>query len=181
MATSYKELQKQIAQLTAEAEKVREGEANQAISKVKDLISVYGLTAEQLGLVVPGKRGPKKKSAATKTTKSAPKYRDPATGKEWTGKGKRPNWIVSAGTNLEKFLIANMKTEAKVTVEPTSGAPAPAATAPVADKKVVAKKAPAKSAAAVKKTAEKKVVAKKPKVAGIRRKVTTPAVKTEKV
>jgi len=34
----------------------------------------------------------------------APKYRDPATGKTWTGRGKAPKWI--DGKDRSKFLIA---------------------------------------------------------------------------
>ncbi|MGE8454289.1 MAG: H-NS family nucleoid-associated regulatory protein [Pseudomonadales bacterium] len=33
----------------------------------------------------------------------APKYRDPATGATWTGRGKPPNWI--NGKVRESFLI----------------------------------------------------------------------------
>lgn len=35
--------------------------------------------------------------------KVAPKYRDPATGKTWTGRGKTPRWLV--GKSLEEFAI----------------------------------------------------------------------------
>jgi DNA-binding protein H-NS len=32
-----------------------------------------------------------------------PKYRDPVTGKTWTGRGKPPNWMPKE--NREQFLI----------------------------------------------------------------------------
>lgn len=35
---------------------------------------------------------------------SRAKYRDPATGKEWTGRGKPPNWIKDA-PDRDAFLI----------------------------------------------------------------------------
>ncbi|MES1180212.1 MAG: H-NS family nucleoid-associated regulatory protein, partial [Hyphomicrobium sp.] len=38
-----------------------------------------------------------------------PKYRDPESGKTWSGKGKRPPWLVEAlgdGRQLEEFQIA---------------------------------------------------------------------------
>jgi DNA-binding protein H-NS len=36
-------------------------------------------------------------------TKVAPKYRNPATGETWTGRGKAPKWI--ADQDREQFLI----------------------------------------------------------------------------
>ena len=44
-------------------------------------------------------------SAAGKTSGKtvAPKYRDPETGKTWTGRGVAPKWI--AGKDREAFLI----------------------------------------------------------------------------
>ncbi len=38
----------------------------------------------------------------------APKYRDPATGASWTGRGKQPRWLaqaISGGKKLEDFRI----------------------------------------------------------------------------
>jgi len=43
-----------------------------------------------------------KLKAATKA--GAPKYRDPASGKTWTGRGKPPNWIVGI-SDRSAFLI----------------------------------------------------------------------------
>ena len=40
------------------------------------------------------------------------KYRDPATGDTWSGRGKRPKWIedkMIEGSNLEEFLVANQQ------------------------------------------------------------------------
>ena len=40
--------------------------------------------------------------------KIAPKYRDPATGETWAGRGARPRWLVArlkAGKRLQDFLI----------------------------------------------------------------------------
>ena len=48
---------------------------------------------------------------ATKvTTSDGVKYRDPATGMTWTGRGKRPKWIENAmvdGSHLDEFLASN--------------------------------------------------------------------------
>ena len=37
----------------------------------------------------------------------APKYRNPKDPSQtWTGRGRRPTWIVEAGGNIERFLIS---------------------------------------------------------------------------
>src|SRR4029453_6995236 len=54
----------------------------------------------------PSKRhsASKPKAAATATTVGVAKYRDPETGKTWTGRGKPPNWIAAA-KDRTPFLI----------------------------------------------------------------------------
>jgi len=69
------ELEAQIAQAQAEAKA-------HAINKVRELIREHDLTPEDL-------QGP----AKPKGSVGAPKYRDPATGATWTGRGKPPKWI----------------------------------------------------------------------------------------
>jgi DNA-binding protein H-NS len=63
------------------------------------------------GAVEKPKRGrPKgsKGSKGAKKTVAAPKFRNPATGDTWTGRGPRPQWLRAAldqGKKLESFLI----------------------------------------------------------------------------
>lgn len=84
----------------------------------------------------------------------APKYRDPATGATWSGRGKAPSWLAGA-TDRAVFLIAGLGERS---------------TKPKAAKKVAAKKAAAKKVGnkevaarerALKDVAAKKVAAKK--------------------
>ncbi|PJO37560.1 histone [Delftia acidovorans] len=70
------ELEAQIAQ--AQAEHKAEG-----IAAARAMIQEHGLTAAD---VFPATK--------TKGSVGAPKYRDPATGATWTGRGKPPNWIL---------------------------------------------------------------------------------------
>jgi DNA-binding protein H-NS len=42
-------------------------------------------------------------------TKAAPKYRNPATGETWAGRGKQPRWLrkaINAGQSQEDFRIS---------------------------------------------------------------------------
>ncbi|MFN3376120.1 MAG: H-NS family nucleoid-associated regulatory protein [Burkholderiaceae bacterium] len=92
--TSYKELLKQRELLEQQIAEARRRELSDAVAKVRALIEEYGLKAED---IFPPARG---RSAGSKV---APKYRNPATGETWTGRGKAPKWIQNE--NREKFAI----------------------------------------------------------------------------
>lgn len=81
--TDYLTLLAQKANLEAQiAKALAEGKA-QAASQARALVAEYGLTAAD---VFP--------TAEVKATGvGQPKYRDPATGSTWTGRGKPPSWI----------------------------------------------------------------------------------------
>jgi DNA-binding protein H-NS len=112
MTKTYTQIQKQIATLQREADKLKRQEVDEVIARIKDAIKVYGLTATDLGLSAaargrrkaaakPGKTGRKSKSA------SAAKYRDEA-GNTWVGRGPRPQWLreaLAAGKTLQDFAI----------------------------------------------------------------------------
>lgn len=88
-------LDRQIAELqrTARAD---------AISKVKALMAEYGLTATDLA----HRAGDSIKKASG--SKVAAKYRDPATGQTWSGRGLKPKWLqahLGAGRALSDFAI----------------------------------------------------------------------------
>lgn len=84
MAT-YAELQTQIAELQAKAEQARIEELSGAIAQIHALMKQYGITVQDL-------QGTEKKTRKTSAPVAA-KYRDPATGKEWTGRGREPLWL----------------------------------------------------------------------------------------
>ena len=68
------------------------------MTRVRELVAEYGLTAQD---VFPGRAA---KAAGKPASKVAAKYRDPATGQTWTGRGKAPKWI--DGKDRNQFLIA---------------------------------------------------------------------------
>ncbi|MDL2283837.1 H-NS histone family protein [Oxalobacter sp. OttesenSCG-928-P03] len=94
--STYKQIQDQIKQLQQQAEELRKKELSSAIAQIKSIMSEYGITISDLGM------GGKKKGARTRAP-LAPKYRNPATGETWSGRGKAPKWIDQK--NKEKFLI----------------------------------------------------------------------------
>lgn len=92
--SSYKELLKQRELLEQQISDARRRELSDAVGRVRTLVAEYGLTAED---VFPAAR---RSSAGTKV---APKYRNPATGETWTGRGKAPKWI--QGQDRAQYVI----------------------------------------------------------------------------
>lgn len=95
---SYKELLQKQKELAVQVEEARKREIADAVHKARELVAEYGLTAQD---VFPGRRRGGKTASAGKV---APKYRDPATGVTWTGRGKPPRWI--EGKDRSAFAIA---------------------------------------------------------------------------
>jgi len=93
--TAYKELLAQKAALEAQIATAQAEHKAEGIAAARALIQEHSLTAAD---VFPAK-GKKPKGSV-----GAPKYRDPATGATWTGRGKPPNWI--NGKDRAPFLIS---------------------------------------------------------------------------
>ena len=94
--TTYKELLKQREALEQQISEARRRELGDAISQVRSLVAEFGLTSQD---VFPTGRA----RSASAGTKVAPKYRNPATGETWTGRGKAPKWIQNR--DREQFAI----------------------------------------------------------------------------
>jgi DNA-binding protein H-NS len=70
----------------------------------EELASLGSNDAEVGRIAVHGRK-------SLKGRKVAPKYRDPATGDTWAGRGARPRWLVArlkAGKKLEDFSIGKL-------------------------------------------------------------------------
>ena len=94
---SLKELLLQQKELAVQIEAARKREIADAVQQARALVAQHGLTVED---VFPNRRGRKAAGAGGKV---APKYRDPATGTTWTGRGKPPRWI--EGKDRAQFAI----------------------------------------------------------------------------
>lgn len=68
-----------------------------AIKQTRKLVEEFGLAQSDVF-------GRPRSSGSLTGTKIEPKYRNPATGLTWTGRGKPPKWI--EGKNREDFLIS---------------------------------------------------------------------------
>lgn len=81
---SYQELLAQRAALEQQIASVRQAEVAEALQSIRALVEAFGLTPQDVFPPATRQR---------RTASVAPKYRDPATGSTWTGRGKPPAWI----------------------------------------------------------------------------------------
>ncbi len=93
--SSYKDLLAQREQLDKQIKEAIQREKADGIAKAKLIIEEYDLTAADLFS--------RKSGVRNASGKVAPKYRNPATGETWTGRGKAPKWI--DGRDRTSFLI----------------------------------------------------------------------------
>ena len=120
MATLQR-LHAKIQTLERQAEALR----SDAVGKVRKLMHQLGVTLEQLA-GDPQKAGPRSARKTRKNTGKA-KYRDPSSGKTWTGHGRAPDWIKSA-SDRSAFLI-DPASEAASSPKAKAAAPAKRKTA----------------------------------------------------
>lgn len=92
--STLSELLRQKEELEARIAEVRFSERASAIANARAIIAEHGLTAEDLFSV---------KAVKAKKVVAA-KYKDPETGKTWSGRGRVPKWL--EGKNNDDFLIS---------------------------------------------------------------------------
>ena len=110
--SNFAELQQQIEEAEAKINTLRQklaeekkGQRAEAIASIKSLIKEHGLTGADLGF---SGKATSKLATSDKRAVVAPKFKDPASGKTWTGRGKTPSWLASelaAGRSKSDFLI----------------------------------------------------------------------------
>ena len=82
----------QREEIDAQIREIRAEVQADALVKVRELIRLHGLQVTDVF----------ERKAATKpaTRKVAPKYRDPATGSTWAGRGRAPLWFDASRKHL---------------------------------------------------------------------------------
>ncbi|WP_028220289.1 H-NS histone family protein [Paraburkholderia oxyphila] len=94
--SSYKELIAQREQLEAQLQEAFKEERMNVLDEIVRKMKLHRITLDEV-------RGP---APAAKVSKVPPKYRDPVTGNEWSGRGKPPNWIKDE-PDRSRFLIGD--------------------------------------------------------------------------
>jgi DNA-binding protein H-NS len=98
MAT-YKELKAQAEVLMQQAEAARRAEIAAVVAEIQARMKEFGITLADL-------KGGAKKAKARGAV--AAKYRNPATGESWSGRGRAPRWLADAlakGRTKDEFLV----------------------------------------------------------------------------
>lgn len=98
MAT-YKELKAQAEALLQQAETARRAEIAAVVAEIQARMKEFGITVADL-------KGGAKKAKARGAV--AAKYRNPATGETWSGRGRAPRWLadeLAKGRARDEFLV----------------------------------------------------------------------------
>lgn len=86
-------------------EEMRKGKAD-ALRQIRQIASEYSITPDEVSRALSGSGGTG--AHALSGLSVAPKYRDPQSGKTWTGRGMKPLWMKAAlenGASMDSFLI----------------------------------------------------------------------------
>jgi DNA-binding protein H-NS len=94
---TYRELKAQLAELENQAAAVRQQEYDSVLADIRAKVVEFGYTERD---IFGSHRGRPRLSHRAVPAK----YRDPATGATWSGRGRAPNWIKDA-KNRDRFLI----------------------------------------------------------------------------
>ncbi|PXW25371.1 H-NS family nucleoid-associated regulatory protein [Paraburkholderia caballeronis] len=92
---SYKELIAQRDELNAQLEEAFKEERLSVLDEIVRKMQAHRITLTEVGGHAPDEK-----------TKAPARYRDPVSGKEWSGRGKPPNWIKDEA-DRSKFLVAD--------------------------------------------------------------------------
>lgn len=115
---SLQAINAKIEKLRKQAEALQHRARAGAVERVLKLMNQLGVSVDDLR----GAKGRRGRGAAAPRSKGVAKYRDPATGKTWTGHGRAPDWIRNAA-NRDEFLIdASAAAPAKAAKTATRGA-----------------------------------------------------------
>jgi DNA-binding protein H-NS len=105
MADKLSDLLAQKAELEQKIIDLQREERASAIAQVKALMARHGLSLADLG---PARTAAPAAPKARSGGKVPAKYRDPATGQTWSGRGLHPKWLkqaLAAGGQLSDFAL----------------------------------------------------------------------------
>jgi len=108
MKSDLPHLKAQLAELNQRIEAARLAEMGDAIARCRAIIDEFELSAFDLGFVRVQSLPSPTRVARTFVPKVVraplpPKYRNPATGETWSGRGRKPQWMYS--DQCDTFII----------------------------------------------------------------------------
>ncbi|RQS43774.1 H-NS histone family protein [Burkholderia sp. Bp8986] len=91
---TYRHLSAELQSLNRRIEDAWQGERKKVLHEIREKMTEWDITSNEL----------RRYRRGTYNTKPVvAKYRDPASGREWSGRGREPAWI--AGKDRDAFLI----------------------------------------------------------------------------
>ncbi|MBW5288111.1 H-NS histone family protein [Burkholderia gladioli] len=96
---SYIELRAELEALEDQLETARKAEFADVVTEVRQRVQEFGLTAADIFGSLP-RAGQRSRRAP-----AAVRYRDPDTGRTWSGRGRQPQWIAQAA-DREQYRVA---------------------------------------------------------------------------
>ena len=96
-AKSVEELQAEREKLDTEIKAKQDAQKASVIAQIKTVVDTYSIPVDELVEALGGLKSKRK------GIKAKQKFRDPASGATWSGRGKEPAWI--KGQNRDDFLI----------------------------------------------------------------------------
>jgi DNA-binding protein H-NS len=104
LLSQKEQLSQQVAAIDAQITEHREAARRDVVDKMKAQIAELAITPQELF-------SSRAHKAPTKNVRGkAPiKYRDPASGSAWSGRGIKPRWLtaaLSAGKKIEDFVVS---------------------------------------------------------------------------
>lgn len=106
--TTLQDLLQQRAELERQIAETQRQEHAEAIATIRQLMAEHGLSVEDITATRSGAKAVR--AANGQRAKVPAKYRDPATGESWSGRGLQPRWLKAAlaeGKQLSDFLISD--------------------------------------------------------------------------
>lgn len=91
---AFREFQAELEKLHQQSERTRRADKAAAIARIGSLVADHGIRPEELAPMWDRTRP---------TPPATAKYRDPASGATWTGRGRAPKWL--AGEDRSRFEI----------------------------------------------------------------------------
>lgn len=101
---TFAELKTEIAKLQKQADEIRQSERVEVINRIKEAVSIYEITAKDLG-IAKQLRKPKRpkdgkltgaEGGARPARKPRPSKFTDGKGNDWNGRGEQPDWVKAA-------------------------------------------------------------------------------------
>jgi DNA-binding protein H-NS len=101
-------IEKRIAALQKAAEELKKNDKTPALMEIVALMKKHDVSIGEVRKMLQSGPAGQRTGRSDNRKVVEPKYRDPVSGKAWTGRGKTPRWLVAAeeqGASRESFAI----------------------------------------------------------------------------